>query len=105
MYTVPDGDSTLRRLKAPWSCTVSLRFNAQTANERPSTHFFAKTENKSEVEQILRRAQLAILNPGQNIENFVDLDIENYTANPELPILGGYDCCGCYWGPCDYHIH
>ena len=31
----------------------------------------------------MRRAQLAILNPGQNIENFVNLDMEKYTANPE----------------------
>lgn len=71
--------------KREWSCTVSLRFNSQLEHERPRTEFFAKTSNKGDVEIILRRAQLAILNPNQAIENFVNLDVATHTAAPARP--------------------
>jgi hypothetical protein len=64
-----------------WSCTVSLRrFNSQPANGGPRTEFFEKTTNKKEVELILRRAQLAILNPDKPVEYFVHLDLANDTT-------------------------
>ena len=37
------------------------------------------------MEIILRRAQLAILNPNQPIEEFVNLDVARYTATPARP--------------------
>jgi GTPase SAR1 family protein len=58
-----------------WHCEVSLRFDY---NEVPGsmvgTHSFAKTNNKDDVPIILRRAQLAILNPDESLDTFRNLD-------------------------------
>jgi GTPase SAR1 family protein len=59
-----------------WSCTVSLRrFNAKGAAR---TELFDKTTNRKDVELILRRAQLAILNQDKPVEDFVHLDVASY---------------------------
>jgi hypothetical protein len=64
-----------------WSCTVSLRrFNSERANGGSRTEFFEKTTNKKDLELILRRAQLAILNPDKPVEYFVHLDLASYTT-------------------------
>src|SRR5271156_236333 len=49
-----------------WKCKVSLRFEHDSVPEGKSmgTHFFAETCHRDNVPLILRRAQLAILNPG-----------------------------------------
>jgi GTPase SAR1 family protein len=60
----------------PWKCKVSLRFEHDSVPNCKSmgTHFFAETDHRDNVPLILRRAQLAILNPGDDISNFVNLD-------------------------------
>jgi len=65
----------------PWSCTVSLRF---ISGERTRTEFFDETTNKELVQVILRRAQLAILNPQSPVKEFVSLDIATYHSPSQL---------------------
>ena len=64
-----------RSSQVGWHCNVSLRFDH---NEVPGsmigTHDFDETKNKDEVPIILRRAQLAILNPGEPLDSFLTLD-------------------------------
>jgi Dynamin family len=50
-----------------WNCNVSLRHSGPSI---PPVIPFASTTDKRAVEDILRRAQLAILNPGHDIESF-----------------------------------
>jgi vacuolar protein sorting-associated protein 1 len=59
-----------------WSCEISLRFDHSdlSGGTNTGTHSFAKTDLKENVPILLRRAQLAILNPGQPFENFLNLD-------------------------------
>jgi hypothetical protein len=52
--------------EGPWTCKVSLRRQLE-----PPVHFVT-TQDKSEVERILSRAQLAILNPDVDVEQFRD---------------------------------
>jgi len=51
-----------------WKCTVSLRF------ERGGTIRFTETKDRDQVPLILRRAQLAILNPHKEIKDFLEMD-------------------------------
>ena len=67
----------------PWSCTITLRFHAKVENEKTRNEFFAKTGSRDEVESILRRAQLAILNPSLPVQQFVHLDARNYRVANE----------------------
>jgi hypothetical protein len=59
-----------------WHCKVSVRFEHNDIPGRSSigTREFAETGDKDQVPLILRRAQLAILNPGEEISYFKDLD-------------------------------
>lgn len=62
--------------QADWHCKVSLRFEH---NDIPGCniigpHDFAETDDRDEIPLILRRAQLAILNPAENISYFIGLD-------------------------------
>ena len=61
---------SLSRSENPWHCTVSLRF------EHPDnpTVYFAETDNPEHVPLIIRRAQLAILNPAEDRNYFRNLD-------------------------------
>lgn len=52
-----------------WSCTVSLRFE----NSKHGTIEFGKTTSKDAVPDLLRRAQLAILNPNAEVSSFYNL--------------------------------
>jgi len=54
---------------AQWSCTVSLRFEST----KGGTIEFGKTATKESVPDLLRRAQLAILNPTAKITDFHNL--------------------------------
>jgi GTPase SAR1 family protein len=65
----------LSRSEKKWSCKISLRFETgQAPGISPvMTQPFATTEDKNEVTLILRRAQLAILNPSEPIANFLTL--------------------------------
>jgi hypothetical protein len=68
------------RQGGPWTCRVSVRFEI-AGNQR--TDPFDTTNEKHQVEKILRRAQLAILNPGTPIEIFRSLDPDTYNRPSE----------------------
>lgn len=65
----------LSRSDEPWNCKVSLRFEHDSAPNGKSsgTYFFAETDHRDNVPLILRRAQLAILNPEDAFSTFVNL--------------------------------
>jgi len=52
-----------------WSCTVSLRFEST----KRGTIEFGRTAVRDSVADLLRRAQLAILNPNANVTDFHNL--------------------------------
>lgn len=57
-----------------WHCKVSLRFDHdETSEQRRGIFHFAETTDKEEVTNILRRAQLAILNPSKPFACFSGL--------------------------------
>jgi len=61
----------------PWHCKVSLRIDNQDRIGQPPGIFeFGETETKDEVTGLLRRAQLAILNPRMEFDHFVELNDE-----------------------------
>jgi hypothetical protein len=60
--------------EGPWTCTVSLR------RQLKYPVHFSTTQDKNEVEHILRRAQLAILNPAVEFEQFQDENCNIATA-------------------------
>ena len=65
-----------------WHCKVSLRIEA---GQQLGVVDFDQTNIKDEVPQILRRAQLAILNPSTSFSHFIKLDEEQcITHNREL---------------------
>lgn len=65
----------LRRSSQTWRAKVSLRFDHNDSRAKKSEpNSFAETEKKEEITLILRRAQLAILNPGKSVEEFKYLD-------------------------------
>lgn len=86
-----------------WSCEISLRFDHSDlsgAANTVGTHFFAKTDLKENVPILLRRAQLAILNPGQPFEKFLNLDADqcakhgrtvNFSQNTVVMEIKGAD--------------
>jgi vacuolar protein sorting-associated protein 1 len=62
-----------------WNCKVSLRFEHDelgVQKQRMGTFEFAKTLDKNDVALLLRRAQLAILNPNEDLNKFQDLSEE-----------------------------
>lgn len=67
---------------ANWKCKVSLRFDEdELGAEKFGTCDFDETQNKEEVTRILRRAQLAILNPNEDKDTFLTLDDEQCNAH------------------------
>jgi len=60
---------------ASWKCEVSLRleYSEVTGQTLQNNLKFGKTNSKEEVAGLLRRAQLAILNPRKPISDFLDL--------------------------------
>jgi GTPase SAR1 family protein len=68
-----------------WSCTVKLRYENPSDTPRkiePGTYPFAETQNPQDVSLIIRRAQLAILNPSQDSKDFLDMDEEQCRKHP-----------------------
>ncbi|KAL4248958.1 hypothetical protein ABKN59_007409 [Abortiporus biennis] len=61
---------------SPWQCKVTLQFTTDKDNkplgESRIVHFGATMTDKSEVEERIRRAQRAVLNPSTNYRNFLD---------------------------------
>lgn len=66
-----------RSTNRPWHCTISLRIEHIEVPGTPrsvGTILFASTEDKDDVPLMLRRAQLAILNPALPLSHFQGLD-------------------------------
>jgi vacuolar protein sorting-associated protein 1 len=64
----------LRHSKQEWQGKVSLRFAQDDPRVRLSSLTpFAETKSKEDITIFLRRAQLAALNPGKPLEEFMDL--------------------------------
>lgn len=61
-----------------WMCEVSLRYEHREVTDQilQSNLKFGKTNSKEEVAGLLRRAQLAILNPRKRLTDFFDLTDE-----------------------------
>jgi GTPase SAR1 family protein len=57
-----------------WQGKVSLRLETDLPNgRRPGVYLFGTTTVKEHIPKILRRAQLAILNPARNYADFINL--------------------------------
>jgi hypothetical protein len=65
-----------------WQCNVSLRYKPKVDGEQPKVVQFASTAREDEVEEILRRAQLAILNP-----DTPDEQVKSDVTHPTQPKL------------------
>lgn len=59
-----------------WKCTVSLRFEGGMIVN------FAETLSREQVPLLLRRAQLAVLNPHKNIRDYLDFDEQACKSEP-----------------------
>ena len=72
-----------------WSCAVKLRFECSSdvpTGRELGTFDFAKTQTPDEVSLIIRRAQLAILNPSKDPKDFLALDEAQCLKHPsEFP--------------------
>ena len=65
-----------------WNCRVSLRIeHADVSGHQMGVFDFGETNSKDEVALILRRAQLAILNPGKPFSHFFRLDEEQCNSH------------------------
>ncbi|RXW23709.1 hypothetical protein EST38_g2143 [Candolleomyces aberdarensis] len=77
----------LSRSDTPWHCKVSLRFikdrNGQPLGQARNEDFGTVIYDKAEVEERIRRAQRAILNPSSPRSQFLDGDEED-PENSEL---------------------
>ncbi|KAF7317274.1 hypothetical protein HMN09_00462700 [Mycena chlorophos] len=77
----------LSRSSAPWRCTVELRFitdkNGTPLGQARTEPFGPPVSDKSDVEERIRRAQRAILNPSKLASTFLadDLDDGEHDAN------------------------
>lgn len=72
-----------------WKCQVSLRieFNDDTGRRLPEVReklFGPLVTDPTLLEDVLRRAQLAVLNPSVDHGKFVDFDINQLGPNPPL---------------------
>ena len=66
---------------ANWHCKVSLRIDHPVGGHQQGVFEFDQTTSKEDVPNILRRAQLAILNPNTGISQFIKLDEEQCAAH------------------------
>ena len=66
-----------------WQCKVSLRINhLEASGQQLGVFHFRDTGDRDEVPKILRRAQLAILNPSRPLEEFLNLSSDEAKACP-----------------------
>lgn len=77
----------------PWSCQISLRREyddeTQESIQHAETKFGTLILDPNEVESALRRAQLSILNPSINSNDFVAFDLAKLEfENNDGPPLG-----------------
>ena len=67
----------LTHSERPWQCQVLIRHETDAHGNKVSAHeepFGDLLFDKDELEEMIRRAQLAILNPSLATEFFVDFD-------------------------------
>ena len=80
----------LQNSAGPWKCQVFLRFEKDELGQRildvREVKFGPLLTDKSKLEEMLRRAQLAILNPSVPHTSFVELDTT--TIVPGEPMFG-----------------
>lgn len=77
--------------KDPWRCQIRLRIEKDENGQALLTNkkeepFGPPITNPEDLEEMIRRAQLAILNPSVPAQDFVDFDTESYTSG--APPLG-----------------
>ncbi|KAJ7452986.1 P-loop containing nucleoside triphosphate hydrolase protein [Mycena galericulata] len=81
----------LSRSDTPWKCIVEIRYitdkNGQTLGQARNEAFGDPIFHKSEVEDRIRRAQRAILNPSKPARSFLDDDDEDA---PEISFSTNY---------------
>jgi GTPase SAR1 family protein len=65
-----------------WRCKVSLRFDQDVTHQRMGVFPFKETETPDDVTEILRRAQLAILNPSRSIPSIAELSNAECREHP-----------------------
>ena len=94
---------------AKWHSQVYIRLetdkHGNPLKEIEEKQFGGFIHEKDELETMLRRAQLAILNPSVPIEQFVDFDVNSF--DPNTTPLGSKDrlafssnvVCVTVWGP------
>jgi GTPase SAR1 family protein len=66
--------------RGEWSCCISLRMDHDDNGKKigdSNPIFFAYTKVKADVTDLLRRAQLAILNPKKDPNSFVEGNLDN----------------------------
>ncbi|KAL0952898.1 hypothetical protein HGRIS_007116 [Hohenbuehelia grisea] len=80
-------------LDAPWSCQVSIRgHTGASLQEISEVHFGERITDKTKVEEVIRRAQLAVLNPMQNHQHFLTTPLPDF--RPDLTDLSFVDLPG-----------
>lgn len=82
----------LRNLPSPWQCQVLLRFETdvtgQRLNDIRETRFGPVVRDPFALETMVRRAQLAILNPGLVPDTLLELSDAEMAAFGERPPSG-----------------
>lgn len=90
LFRCPIECRLVQTLGEPWQCTVSLRFCGDgfgRDSSKPRTMQFGSViKNKHEVEERLRRAQRAILNPSIDPQQFVDGSYTNNISNVNFSV-------------------
>ncbi|KAJ7064090.1 P-loop containing nucleoside triphosphate hydrolase protein [Mycena amicta] len=83
----------LARSSSPWKCIVELRYitdkNGQPLGQARNERFGEPVSDKSEVEDRIRRAQRAILNPSKSAQSFL-LDGDTEDDGHELSFSTNY---------------
>ena len=71
----------------PWQCQVKLRRNEETQDGRATREvpFGPLLYDKAELEEMLRRAQLAILNPSLPAGDLVDFETKSLAPREKPP--------------------
>jgi ribosome-interacting GTPase 1 len=73
------------RSSGSWHCKVSLRIDyCDVSGQERGVFDFEETDKAEEAVHILRRAQLAILNPSSRRRNLLKTDAEATNVDPEL---------------------
>ena len=81
-YSCPT-ECRLSHSESPWQCVVSLRFTSNSQPQVRNEDFGPIIYDKAQVEDRIRRAQRAILNPSKPSKQFL-VDTDDITQDSEL---------------------